>query len=338
MLQSAESQDSALGQCMLQPLPLPLLLPLARLPARRRRLLTALRQRPVSPAGTPLARRQLRGSTGDLRACQYEVTAGRDGLVTLLRNLVAGGKRISYTQGGSRWSGISSWTCPVANKVPTYADCSSFVSWVYWTAYGGQGGPDKLNGLNWKGGATGTMYNRGVQASPLSRHLALPVGRPKQHRCARCAPAARRLSPPAGCRRPVANRRATALCTCGTQVSKATVNSRGVKQPASYSNAQPGDLVFYGPGTHSHVAIYIGNGQVTAHAPACHSGWPALPAGGGRRACCQRSCLPAELPLLPVPQVANFGSTGPVKILSINFHSQMVEQIRSFIGPDASQF
>lgn len=178
-------------------------------------------------------------TSGDKRAC-LEVTAGRTGLVTLLRNLAGSGKTITYSQDSiKRWSGIQNWICPVNNKVPTYADCSSFVSWVFWTAYGL--GEDKLNGQTWRGGYTGSMATRGVQ------------------------------------------------------VSKATTVN-GVKKPASYTNAQPGDIVLYGS-PHVHVAIYIGNGQV-----------------------------------------ANFGSTGPVKILSINYHPYMVEQIRSVIGSAATQF
>ena len=39
---------------------------------------------------------------------------------------------------------------------------------------------------------------------------------------------------------------------CGTRVSK--------------SNLEPGDLVFFGPGSIHHVGIYIGNGQMI-HAP-----------------------------------------------------------------------
>jgi hypothetical protein len=171
-------------------------------------------------------------SSCDMRKC-IEVTAGRTGLVTMLKNLAASGNKITYTQGSQRWSGISSWTCPANNKVPTYADCSSFVSWVFWTAYGR--GEDKLNGQSWTGGYTGSMATRGVQ------------------------------------------------------VSKSTIVG-GVKKPASYSNAQPGDLVLYGS-PHTHVAVYIGNGQV-----------------------------------------ASFGSTGPVKIYAVNYHTDIVEQIRSFIG------
>lgn len=176
----------------------------------------------------------------DNRACKYEVTAGRDGIVTLLNNLVASGNTITYTQGSQRWSGISSWTCPVDNKVPAYADCSSFVTWVFWTAYGL--GVDKINGQSWKAGYTGTMATRGVQ------------------------------------------------------VSKSTI-VKGKAQPASHANAQPGDIVLYGTGTHSHVAIYIGNGQV-----------------------------------------ASFGSTGPVKIWPINYHTDIVGQIRSLIGSASKQF
>jgi hypothetical protein len=104
----------------------------------------------------------------DKRACKYEVTAGRTGLETLLRNLSTSvqvtGNSITWTDDATlRWSGISSWTCPVNNKVPTYADASSFISWVYWTAYGL--GEDKLNGHNWEAGDTGTMATRGIQVS-----------------------------------------------------------------------------------------------------------------------------------------------------------------------------
>jgi len=178
-------------------------------------------------------------SSGDMRACLYEVTAGRTGLKTLLSNLAASGNTITYTQGSNRWSDISRWTCPVANKVPAYADCSSFVTWVFWTAYGL--GEDKLNGQNWLAGYTGTMATRGVQ------------------------------------------------------VSKSTIVN-GLKKPASYTNAQPGDIVLYGNPA-EHVAIYMGNGQV-----------------------------------------ASYGSTGPVKILNINYHPSMVDQIRSFIGTATNQF
>ena len=97
-------------------------------------------------------------TTGDKRAC-LEVTAGRTGLVTLAKSLV--GQPITFcpssgcpfwcpakTGGVPRWWGIDSWTCPVNKKVPTSADCSSFVTWLFWTAYGL--GEEKLNQQSWK--------------------------------------------------------------------------------------------------------------------------------------------------------------------------------------------
>lgn len=44
-------------------------------------------------------------------------------------------------------------------EVPTYADCSSFVSWIFWTTFGEW--PDYLNNQNWAAGYTGTMYAMG---------------------------------------------------------------------------------------------------------------------------------------------------------------------------------
>lgn len=46
------------------------------------------------------AGRELQASRGDLRACKYEVTASRTGLVNLVKNLAASGNRITYTQVG----------------------------------------------------------------------------------------------------------------------------------------------------------------------------------------------------------------------------------------------
>lgn len=58
-----------------------------------------------------------------------------------------------------RWDGISGHVCPPA--VPRYSDCSSMVTWVYWTLFG-QGG-DFMNGENWKGGYTGSLDQFGRQ-------------------------------------------------------------------------------------------------------------------------------------------------------------------------------
>ena len=69
---------------------------------------------------------------------------------------------ISYSQSPSRWSGISQRVCPYS-RVPPVADCSSFVSWLYWSAFGK--GNDFLNGANWSAGYTGTMGNHGTPVS-----------------------------------------------------------------------------------------------------------------------------------------------------------------------------
>jgi len=68
-----------------------------------------------------------------------------------------------YTEGGSRWQGIQDKIRPPS--APTYSDCSSAVSWCYWTVFGN--GPDIINGDNWQGGYTGTMASHGT-AIPCS--------------------------------------------------------------------------------------------------------------------------------------------------------------------------
>jgi len=62
-----------------------------------------------------------------------------------------------YTQGSSRWIGITNKIRPP--NAPSYSDCSSAATWCYWTVFGS--GPDFLNGQNWKAGYTGTMSGRG---------------------------------------------------------------------------------------------------------------------------------------------------------------------------------
>jgi len=62
-----------------------------------------------------------------------------------------------YTQSASRWQGINDEIHPP--NAPTYSDCSSAVSWCYWTVFGN--GPDILNNENWSAGYTGTMAQNG---------------------------------------------------------------------------------------------------------------------------------------------------------------------------------
>jgi cell wall-associated NlpC family hydrolase len=145
-----------------------------------------------------------------------EVTATRDGLKQAALWTVDSGKSITYTKGSSRWSGIKEYVLPHEN-VPPCADCSSFVTWLYWSAFGFY--PDYLNDENWAAGYTGTMAKNG--------------------------------------------------------------------KAVSLSEAQPGDVVIYGPGPYNHAAIYVGESKVVS-----------------------------------------FGSTGPAKLLKINYRSDY--HIRSY--------
>ena len=61
-----------------------------------------------------------------------------------------------------RWTGIHDHVCPP--NVPTYSDCSSFVTWVYWTLFGA--GTDFLNGERWAAGYTGTLKAHGRAVVP----------------------------------------------------------------------------------------------------------------------------------------------------------------------------
>ena len=63
-----------------------------------------------------------------------------------------------------RWYGIDHHICPLPGHVaPKYSDCSSFVTWIYWTIFGK--GPDFLNGEHWKSGYTGTLKSHGANVS-----------------------------------------------------------------------------------------------------------------------------------------------------------------------------
>jgi cell wall-associated NlpC family hydrolase len=99
----------------------------------------------------------------DSRQCTAGVTASRDGIAALARSLV--GKTINYTQGTRRWSGITDAMCPPA--VPPRGDCSSFVSWVFWAAFGKW--PDYLNAQSWAAGYTGTMKSKGTAVATADR-------------------------------------------------------------------------------------------------------------------------------------------------------------------------
>jgi cell wall-associated NlpC family hydrolase len=76
---------------------------------------------------------------------------------------------INYTQGPSRWEGISHELRSFRGQYPRNADCSSFVTWCLWDALGGQrAGDDIVNGARWQAGYTGTQCSHG-KVVPLSR-------------------------------------------------------------------------------------------------------------------------------------------------------------------------
>ncbi|KAJ3039957.1 hypothetical protein HDV00_011623 [Rhizophlyctis rosea] len=73
------------------------------------------------------------------------------------------GKTIYYTQDVTpRWEGIRNKLCP-HKSLPKHADCSSFTTWIYWSAFGK--GTDKLSGEKWKGGNTASLKNHGKRVS-----------------------------------------------------------------------------------------------------------------------------------------------------------------------------
>lgn len=68
---------------------------------------------------------------------------------------------VHYTQGASRWQGISSRRRAKDGQYPNYADCSSLATWCHWDATRIYGLGDYVNGANWKYGYTGTQVQHG---------------------------------------------------------------------------------------------------------------------------------------------------------------------------------
>merc|ERR1712000_378791 len=123
------------------------------------------------------------------------LTARRTQMMTAAKALIA--TTTHYTQDAvKRWNGITKKEYPP--NAPVWSDCSSAVSWIYWTVFGG--GSDFLNGQSWNSGYTGTQHQHG--------------------------------------------------------------------KAISLSNAEHGDLVFYGwqsAGVPEHVAMWVGSGYVVSH-------------------------------------------------------------------------
>ncbi len=101
---------------------------------------------------------------------------------------------IHYTQDARRWDGIDHRHNAALGQYPSYADCSSFVTWCLWNGlYLKYHLPDKVNGTNWRAGYTGTMksHGLGVRIDPQSilpgdcvfysspSHVAIVVSKPR---------------------------------------------------------------------------------------------------------------------------------------------------------------
>jgi hypothetical protein len=74
--------------------------------------------------------------------------------------------QIHYTQAPRRWDGISNRCRSHLGRYPLNADCSSYVTWCLWDAFGGpNAGPDVVNGQSWKAGYTGSLKQHGRRVS-----------------------------------------------------------------------------------------------------------------------------------------------------------------------------
>ena len=70
--------------------------------------------------------------------------------------------QVHYTQGPRRWEGITNRCRAHMGRYPHNADCSSYVTWCLWDAFGGpNAGADVVNGSHWTAGYTGTLKQHG---------------------------------------------------------------------------------------------------------------------------------------------------------------------------------
>lgn len=73
-----------------------------------------------------------------------------------------------------RWQGISEGVCPdstvSSDTIPTKADCTSLITWIYWTAFGK--GTDYLNNQKWGAGFTGSMMSCTGYPNPYAKPVA----------------------------------------------------------------------------------------------------------------------------------------------------------------------
>ena len=90
---------------------------------------------------------------------QWDPAQIQQHLRSVALDLYADRSREHYSENMTlRWEGIADKMCPP--RLPGYSDCSSFVTYIYWTLFGD--GPDFMNGENWTGGSTRSLKTHGV--------------------------------------------------------------------------------------------------------------------------------------------------------------------------------
>jgi hypothetical protein len=105
------------------------------------------------------------------KAAHPTIAVATAAMKLLLRNAPA----VHYTQGPSRWQGITDRLHASRGLFPRYADCSSAYTWALWNLLGD--GPDIVNGADWKGGYTGTLLAHGRPSSEGHEGAAVLYGR-----------------------------------------------------------------------------------------------------------------------------------------------------------------
>ncbi len=116
----------------------------------------------------------------------------RDRVVQAAKLSLANKDQVSYTEGPKRWNGIKNRRNAALGQVAHFGDCSSSCAWWLWNGLHllfGLG--DVVNGTNWTGGFTGTMYEHGMvvqdpknalrgdcvlYGGPPGKHVAMVVG------------------------------------------------------------------------------------------------------------------------------------------------------------------
>lgn len=93
--------------------------------------------------------------------------------------------QMHYTQDGRRWEGIDRRRDAAKGEYPHYSDCSSFYTWCAYNGLVLHGGnhSDRVNGLAWRAGYTGTLLRHGRRRNMPIPGCAIVYGRawPGEH-------------------------------------------------------------------------------------------------------------------------------------------------------------